>query len=249
MNHSSRGEPVGCLALLVGVAALLLASSATAPGHRLLSSLWPRLAGSPPSGVGATTSAAPAGSGQAVAGEIEALREETRRARDERMSARKERMLAIAARYGEGERRQYHRIALRNTCRYAIAVALHYRDLDDSTLTRGWWEVAPGGSVTTDAMTRDAVFHLYAENQAVGRTWDGEGAEDALPLVIGDEKFDLLEGETPLFRAPRSVSFAKRDAGRAWTDALETFECPVEEAPPRGSVAKPPPAGQGARSR
>ena len=45
-----------------------------------------------------------------------------------------------------------------------------------------------------------------------------------------------------------SAVFAKRDTGPQWTDALETFECPVEEAPPRGTVAKPPSAGQGPRN-
>jgi uncharacterized membrane protein len=246
MDQKPRGEPVGCVALLVGLAALVIAASTTAPGRRLLGPLAPGLAGPPPAPAGRTVGVEAPG-GSAATAEVEALREEMRRARDERMTARKERMLAIAARYGEGERRQYHRIRLRNTCRYPVAVALHYRDIDDSAVTRGWWEVAPGDSVTTDAMTRDGAFYLYAENQAVGRRWDGEGSGDALALELGDEKFDQLEGEPHLFREPRTVSFAKRDTGPQWTDALETFECPVEEAPPKGTVAKPPSAEQGPR--
>lgn len=248
MDQTPRGEPIGCLALLVGLAALALVASTTSPGRRLASTVWPAPAESPPS-AGASDVAGGGASGS-LAAEIESLREEARRVREERMTARKERMAAIAGGYGEGGRRQYRRIALRNTCRYAIAVALHYRDLDDSPVTRGWWEVAPGGSLTTDAMTRDASFFLYAENQRVGRTWDGEGQADALALPISDEKFDLVDGEPLLFRAPRTVSFAKRATGTEWTDALETFECPVEEAPPKGAVARPPSsAGQGPRQR
>lgn len=246
MERNSPGEPIGCVALLVGLAALLIVASTTTPGRRFLGSLVPGLAG-PPAVAGTAPDPGLAAQREAMATQIEALGDEARRMREERMSARKERMLTIAAGYGEGERRQYHRIRLRNTCRYPVATALHYRDLDDSPVTRGWWEVAPGDSVTTDAMTRDAVFYLYAENQGVGRTWDGRGRDDALPLVVSDEKFDLVEGEPRLFRAARSVSFAKHDAGPQWTDALETFDCPVEEAPPRGATAKPPSAEQGPR--
>jgi uncharacterized membrane protein len=249
MDQKPRGEPVGCVALLVGLAALALAASTSAPGRWLLGPLAPGPAGPAPAAAGSTTGGGVEAPGSpAATAAIEALREETRRARGERMATRKERMLVVAADYGEGERRQYHRIRLRNTCRYPVAVALHYRDIDDSPVTRGWWEVAPGDSVTADAMTRDTAFYLYAENQAAGRKWDGEGRADALALVISDEKFDQLEGEPTLFRAPRTVSFAKRETGPQWTDALETFECPVEEAPPKGTVAKPPSAGQGPRN-
>jgi hypothetical protein len=57
-----------------------------------------------------------------------------------------------------------------------------------------------------------------AENQKVGRTWDGAGNRDALALTVSDEKFDLLEGDAPLFRAPRVVSFARHEAGREWAE-------------------------------
>lgn len=245
MGYRSPGEPVGCLALLVGVAALLVFAAATTPGRRLIGSIAPDVAATlvPEGAISAVEERRAAKDAEA-----EALREEARRLREERMTARKERMLAIAARHGEGEGRQFHRIRLDNRCRYAIAVALYYRDLDLSFVTRGWWEVAPGATMTTDAMTRDPVFYLYAENQAVGRTWDGAGTEGAIAREIGDEKFDQLDGEPLLFRASRTATFARRDAGPQWRDAVETFECPVEETPPPGTVVKPPSAEQGPRN-
>jgi hypothetical protein len=96
-------------------------------------------------------------------------------------------------------------------------------------------------------MTRDSVYYVYAENGSVGRTWDGHGRADALELAISDDKFDQLDGEPFVFRSPRTVSFAKYTAGVEWTDPEETFECPVEETPPPGSVARPPSAAQGPR--
>jgi uncharacterized membrane protein len=245
MAQRSPGEPIGCVALLVGAAALTGVLATSSQGRRLVGSVVPGLA-APATGSSATPSELTA-QRKALDLEAEMLRSETRRLRDERTSGRKERMLAIAARLSDGERRLYHRLRLRNTCRYTVAVALHYRDLDESWVTRGWWELAPGASTTTDAMTREAVFYLYAENQAVGRTWEGKAEKGALSLTISDERFDQLEGEPFLSAAPRTASFRKREAGPQWTDPLESFECPVEETPPPGTTAGPPSAEQGPR--
>jgi len=169
MDQKHAGEPIGCLALVVGLVALGVAGSATDAGRRVLNSVSPALAG-PPVTSAPAADASDTAPPEALATDLATLAHEARRLRDERMSVRKERMLGIAARHVEGGRRQYHRSSLRNTCRYAMAVALHYRDLDDSFVTRGWWEVAPGADVLTDAMTRERVFYVYAENQSVGRT-------------------------------------------------------------------------------
>ena len=127
--------------------------------------------------------------------EARALRDEVGKLREERMNARKERLAVIAERYRRGGRREYDRILLRNTCRYTVAVALRYRDLDDPWVSRGWWEVPGGESLTTDAMTRNRIFYVYAENQKVGRTWEGTGHEGSLALTISDRKFDEVEGD------------------------------------------------------
>jgi uncharacterized membrane protein len=240
MSQQNRAEPVGCLALVVAIAALAVAY-ATSAGRPSIASLVPGGSASPtPAGAPPSRSTFDGG---------EELRDELRRLREERMSARKERMLSVAAGFRDGDRREYHRLRLRNACRYTVAVALRYRDLDESWISRGWWEVQPGATTTTDAMTRDPVYYLYAENQSVGRTWDGRGTEGAVLLAIGDEKFDLLEGEPGLFREARTVAFARRDSGPQWSDPVATFECPVEETPPPGTTARPPSAEQGARQR
>jgi hypothetical protein len=241
MSERPQGEPVGCVALVVSLGALLLAATASQPGRRLLTPLFPALAASP------SPPAAAASPGPDLSSELEVLRDEIRLVREERMTARKERLEAVAAGYVERGRRQYHRIALENRCRDTIAVALHYRDIDGAMITRGWWEVAAGATVITDAATRDDAFWVYAENQAVGRTWDGRGADGAASKTISDLKFDQLDGEAVILASPRSVSFAKRSTGPQWTDSTETFECPAEEAPPKGTIAKPPASGQGPR--
>jgi hypothetical protein len=235
VSHQPHREPVGCLALLVSMGALFLAATATETGRRLLRPLVPELAVATP-----PATAVPSR-------DVDALREEIRLVHEERMTARKERLQSVAAEYTVGGKRQYHRIALENRCRFTIAVALRYKDVDDATVARGWWEVPAGGSTVTDAMTRDTAFWIYAENQSVGRTWDGQGATDALDLEISDEKFDQIEGEPVLLRSPRSVSFLKRPTGTEWADATETFECPVEEAPPKVSADAPHVSGQGPR--
>jgi uncharacterized membrane protein len=167
--------------------------------------------------------------------------DEARRLHEERMSLRKERMLAIADRLARGEGRGYRRIVLRNACSYAVAVALRYQDLDDSWVVRGWWEIPPRGEITTDAMTRDRQVHLYAENQAVGRTWDGTGGEGALDVEITDSKFDQVEGEPFLYATSRKASFFRRDAAEGSPDITEVFECPAEALPPRSA---PPSKGE-----
>jgi hypothetical protein len=239
MSEKPRSEPVGCLALLLSLAALVLAATATEHGRRVLSPIAPSLVSPPP--------AHGAASGSDPAKDLDTLREEIRLVREERMAARKERLRSVADGYTERGQRQYHRLAFENKCRYTIAVALRYRDIDDAVVTRGWWEVPAGDTMVTDAMTRDGAFWFYAENQSVGRTWDGSDDKDAVQVSVSDEKFDQIEGEPLVLLAPRTVSFAKRATGATWTDATETLECPVEEAPPKGAVAKPPSSGQGPR--
>lgn len=179
---------------------------------------------------------------QGLAEQQRRLEAERRRLRDERVALRKERMLLLADRARQGERRGHSRIVLRNTCSYAVAVALRYRDLDDACVVRGWWEVAPKGEVTTDAMTRHREIHFYAENQGVGRTWDGTGTEGALSLSITDSRFDWLEDEPFDYDAPRSVSFFRREAPGDFADHVEVFEC-LAEAPLQPD-APPPSKGQ-----
>lgn len=173
--------------------------------------------------------------------EARALRDEVGKLREERMNARKERLAVIAERYRKGGRREYDRILLRNTCRYTVAVALRYRDLDDLWVSRGWWEVPAGESLTTDAMTRNRIFYVYAENQKVGRTWEGTGVEGSLALTVSDRKFDEIEGDPNVYDDQRTVSFLRRETGADWADQTVALDCPVEQAPtPRPRAEQAP---------
>ena len=119
-----------------------------------------------------------------LAEETKALRAELRSLHDERIATRRDRITNLAERFHEGEEAEYDTIALRNACTVEIAVALHYLDLDDAWITRGWWNVAPGQTVTTDAMTRNAYVYFYGENRSAGRSWNGDGTEEALTLDV-----------------------------------------------------------------
>lgn len=180
------------------------------------------------------------GLGRQLADEMQAMREESRLLREERVATRKERMLAIAERRRKGGALEYDRIVLRSACPYEIAVSLHYQDLDDAWVTRGWWLVPPRESVTTDAMTRSQVLYFYAENQGVGRVWDGTGQEGSISRTVSDSRFDHVVGERFPYEAPRTVSFFRRLSGKEWMDYTEVFECPVEATPPPGSGAASP---------
>jgi hypothetical protein len=175
-----------------------------------------------------------------LAEETKALRAELRSLHDERIATRRDRITNLAERFHEGEEAEYDTIALRNACTVEIAVALHYLDLDDAWITRGWWNVAPGQTVTTDAMTRNAYVYFYGENRSAGRSWNGDGTEEALTLDVVDARFDHLEGERWVYDPPVRASFFRRHTGDGWTEHVETFECLVE--------AKPVPAAEPAVS-
>jgi hypothetical protein len=216
------GLPVAIVAALAGAALLAVRRAA------------PVGAGAPPE------LAAPR---DRLAKEMQGMREEARLLHEERVAMRKERMLAIAERSRKGEARLYDRIVLRSACPYDVAVALHYQDLDDAWVTRGWWVVPPRESVTTDAMTRSQVLYFYAENQGVGRVWDGTGRGGATSQTISDTRFDHVVGERFAYDGPRTVSFFRRLSGREWMDYTEVFECPVEAPPSEASPGESPSKG------
>lgn len=174
--------------------------------------------------------------------ETAALAEELRLLHDERIAARRDRIELIAARH-EGEVRAYDTISLENRCPFTVSVAIHYRDLDDRWITRGWWNLDPGATVETDAKTRNSVLYFFAENQSVGKTFGGDDREDALTQPVVDSRFDHLEGDRWAYEEPRRVSFFRRETGEEWVDLVESFECPLEAPPPRTPKVEASPPG------
>jgi uncharacterized membrane protein len=229
MRDWTRGEKIGCWSMLVGTVTCLAVLATVPPFRGLLLRFFPE-----------SESPRSRETGQAESQEVLeqqkklleeqtlALREEARRLYEERIASRRERLESIAERYRKGGRREYDRILLHNKCSQLVAVSLYYLDLDEKWITRGWWEVAPGGTMTTDAMTRNQYVYFFAENQRAGLLWDGTGKEDSLSLSVSDSKFDHLQGERFLYQKPRSASFYRRDTGSSWTDHTEVFECPAE---------------------
>jgi uncharacterized membrane protein len=234
MRHWTRGEKIGCVSTVVGTVTCLAVLSTVPPFQGLIPRLLPEAASQRTSETGHTQSqiAVLEQERKLLDEQTQAMREEARHLYEERVRARHERIDTIAERYRRREKREYDRILIENKCKADVAVALYYLDLDEKWITRGWWQVPPGETMTTDAMTRNQYLYLYAENKSLGRSWDGSGKQDSLPLSVSDTKFDYVKGERFLYEKPRDVSFFKRDTGESWTDHKEVFEC-LAEAPER----------------
>ena len=232
MRHWTRGEKIGCWGTVVGTVTCVAVLSTVPPFRDLTLRPRPQSPAQQSSQVGHTQSQIEVleQERKLLDEQTQAMREEARNLYEQRVQARKERIETIAERSSRGKQREYDRIVLENKCQADVAVALYYLDLDDKWVTRGWWQLPPGESMTTDAMTRNQYLYLYAENKGLGRTWDGAGKEDSLSLQIADSKFDHVKGERFLYEKPREVSFFKRDTGEKWTDHKEVFEC-LAEAP------------------
>lgn len=226
--------------MVVGTVTCLAVLSTVPPFRDVLQRIYPEPAASAPRHVGHTQSQIEVleQERKLLDEQTQAMREEARGLYEERVKVRYERIETIAERHRRGKQREYDRILLENKCRADVAVALYYLDLDDKWITRGWWQIPPGETMTTDAMTRNRYLYLYAENKSLGREWDGTGGQDSLSLQISDSKFDHVKGERFLYDKPRSVSFFKRDTGEKWTDHKEVFEC-LAEAPERSAGEGP----------
>jgi uncharacterized membrane protein len=234
MRHWTRGEKIGCWSMVVGTVTCLAVISTLPPFREPLQRLFPEAGSRQTSQDGHARSQIEVleQERKLLDEQTQAMREEARQLHEERIRTRHERIDAIALRHRQGKQRGYDVVLLENKCRADVAVALYYLDLDDKWITRGWWQVPPGETMTTDAMTRNRYVYLYAENKGLGRTWDGGGRQDSLSLSVTDAKFDHLKGERFLYERPREVSFFRRDTGQQWTDHREVFEC-LAEAPER----------------
>lgn len=236
MRAWTRSEKIGCLGLLLAAATCTAVIFTLPPFHGLLSRTFSPGAAAP-SPVNSPNTGAQLLLDQQIKllqEQTETAKEELRRLRDERIELRKRRIELIGERFTAGDGRKYDRILLHNRCEVPIDVALYYLDLDDKWITRGWWGVPPGETVTTDAMTRNAVVYFYAENQKIGRRWDGAGKDDAMARPVVDAKFDQLDDDSFLYEGPRTVSFYRRRTAEQWTDHVEEFECYLEAPPLAG---------------
>jgi uncharacterized membrane protein len=169
--------------------------------------------------------------------QLELNRAELRKLQEERMEIRKQRIALLAKEHTVDGKPEYDTIALHNECSFNVAVALHYRDLDDQWVTRGWWTIEPGKTVETDAMTRNSVLFFYAENEAEGWRWDGEGQAEAIELPVVNAKFDHLTTEAFPHPEPTRVRFYERRTGQSFVNHVERFAC-LAEAPPDAAPSR-----------
>lgn len=172
-------------------------------------------------------------------------RDEALRLHEERMELRRERVGLLAEKWQKGGTKTFDGIELKNTCQHTLNVVLYYMDLDDQWIRRGWWEVKPGDTVSTDARTRNAFVYFYAENLAEKVVLDGDGLEGALEMAVVNAKFDQLDGDPFLYPNSRNVWLYQRKTGNTWQDYVEELRCYLEAPPsrtPKVEQAKPLPA-------
>src|SRR5688500_2156914 len=132
---------------------------------------------------------------QLLAEQTLAARQEVERLHEARMELWKERQKTLEERFTGAKERAYDRVFLRNNCSAPIQVAMYYRALDDSWVTRGWWSVAPGETRQTDVATRNQLLYFYAESGEIKWTWDGAGHAEWLERMFTDAKFDHRQGD------------------------------------------------------
>lgn len=231
MRTWTRGEKIGCWSTVVGTITCLAVIYSLSPVQSLVRQLTSDDAEhSEVTGQTADAQLLLEQQRKLFEEQTQAAKAELRRLHDERILLRQQRIDSIAKGFENKDSREYDRIVLHNKCDQQVDVALYYLDLDEKWITRGWWGIAAGDSVTTNAMTRNAYVYFYGENQATGRLWDGAGKQDSIALPVVNSKFDHLAEETFVYENPRTVSFYHRKTGDTWGDHVEAFEC-FAEAP------------------
>ena len=154
-----------------------------------------------------------------------AARAEALRLHTERMALRSDRLAAVAAQQEAQGQRFYNTLAIANGCHAPLFAAIHYQDLDNHWVARGWWRVEPGQTAPTDARSMSANVYFYAENKDLNLFWSGEGQPDSVEKEIIDERFDYLDGEPFVYDNPRKVFFFRANTGADWTSYTHTFTC------------------------
>lgn len=155
----------------------------------------------------------------------QAAKAEALRLHTERMALRSQRLDSVAAQQEAQGQRLHNTLAIANGCHAPLFAAIHYQDLDNHWVTRGWWQVQPGQTAATDARPTSANVYFYAENTGLNLFWSGEGQPDSVEKEIIDERFDYLNGEPFVYDNPRKVSFFRANTGPDWTSYTHTFTC------------------------
>jgi uncharacterized membrane protein len=155
----------------------------------------------------------------------QALRQEALQVHDERVEIRKDRIAKLASSYTSSGKPLYDRVVFTNDCSKAVNVAVHYRDLDDVWVTRGWWTVDPGETTVTDVKTRNALVYFFARNRDEDLSWNGEGEEGAARKPVSPRKFYLIQGDDFEYPDQEEVTFFRRESPSGWGDHKRRFTC------------------------
>jgi uncharacterized membrane protein len=99
------------------------------------------------------------------------------------------------------------RVQLRNLCQTeSLDVAIHYRFVDKTWVTAGWWNAKPEATIYPDVKTDNTVLYLYAFSKSYN--WSGT---DFSSTVV-DEAFSYRNGKDPAGSNRRIVQMRRVDA-------------------------------------
>ena len=116
-------------------------------------------------------------------------------------------------------------LAVHNDCSKTptITVAVRYLSLSSGWVTRGWWQVPFGETVTTNAYSKDGLFYVYASGN--GMFWPRSGYPDSIEAEIVGDRF-LRQGNENLDGSnKRTVSMFRAQASSEGL-LTQTFSCP-----------------------
>lgn len=99
------------------------------------------------------------------------------------------------------------RIIYQNECNQDIFAAIHYTDLSDNWITKGWWRIPPGGTADV-ADTRNIYFLYYAVTEDRSSEWKGDYSY--LSVRGSSEKYP----------------FGLIDTGKIYSTYTVPFKCP-----------------------
>lgn len=119
---------------------------------------------------------------------------------------------------------KYYTISIKNNCDKIISIAIHYKAIEDEWVTKGWWNINPHDSITTDINTRNREIYFYA--QGGGYKWNGENKENSVNRDVINKAFMCVGNQQLEGKGKKTVSFFKRELNKRYGNYNESFSYP-----------------------
>lgn len=99
----------------------------------------------------------------------------------------------------------YDRIHFKNNCWKTIYTAIHYRDLNETWTTNGWWKLPANGTAFV-AKTKNTIYYIYAQSEDRSSVWSGDN-------------YWRVRGDGPFGFKKKQITTTK------WGDWTQNFSC------------------------